>query len=193
MLKGDYMLVSNTPSQNVNPNFQGNLFVQGLKLPKRKFAKVAQLFEEKTKGLPDVTLQGKQGHDFEGKFYYSTNFIINKNNNFASIITSDFKELFKSLSPKQIAEGLANISKNAAKHERVNALEKEIRSLKLKRESLLDQANAMRNNGQDSRFIRYNEVTANRMEIRITKLEIDLEKAKSEANKEIRCKGNWYF
>ena len=186
------MLAVNTPIQSPQQSFQGRLLVDGVKLPKRKLAQVAQIFEEKTKGLPDATLIGKRRNSIDGTFYHTTNFI-QQGNDFAAILTGEFKELFKKLSPKQIATGLANMSKAVAKEEQAIALEKEIQSLKIKRKNLIAQAEAMRNNGKNVKFAQFNEATSKRMNLRITKLEMELDKINKEAQKEIKCKGNWLF
>jgi len=94
------------------PNFQGRLFVEGVKLPQKKLEKVVQIFEDKTQGLPDAHLVGSCERDIDGKFWYEVSF-----DKFAKIITGDFKKLFKKLSAEEMADELANINKAASKNE----------------------------------------------------------------------------
>ena len=184
------MLAVNTPLQSSQQSFQGRLLVDGVKLPKRKLAQVAQIFEEKTKGLPDATLIGKRRNSIDGTFYHTTNFI-QQGNDFAAILTGEFKELFKKLSPKQIATGLANMSKAVAKEEQASALQKEIKSLKLKRENLIAQAEAMRNNGKNAKYVPVHEAIAERMAKRIETLQGKLDNVESKLKQPVKCIGDW--
>lgn len=105
--------------------FQGNLLKAGIKLPQKKFNEVAKIYAEKTNGMSDLILLGRLEHNAEGRFYHSTDAIIN-GEEVASIVTKSLKSMFKNLSPKKIAEELVNLTKKFDPKDKANILKREI-------------------------------------------------------------------
>ena len=122
------MMISN--QYQIQPNFQGNLLKQGLRLPEEKFNEVAKLYAEQTKGLPDLTLIGKtQNGDWSGRFYHETSAYIN-GDDVAIILTKSLKSMFEKFSAKKMAKELANVTKISESKDKASSLNKEICNLK---------------------------------------------------------------
>lgn len=123
------MMISN--QYQIQPNFQGNLVKEGLKLPKKKFNEVAKLYAGK-KDLPDLKLSGMQNNsDSSGRFFHTTSVYLG-NKDIASIITGSFKRMFKDCSPKEIVKELINVTKRYAQNKELYQLKGDIKSLQAK-------------------------------------------------------------
>ena len=111
-------------SNQYQTNFQGNLYKTGLKLPQKKFNEVARIFEQKTKGLPDVTLEGKRNNnnDFFGLFYYTVDYSVDGVKKIGEAFRPQFDEFFAQSAPKQIANKLANVIKYHYKEAKISSL-----------------------------------------------------------------------
>ena len=182
------MLAINTQTQSTQPNFQGRLIVTGIKLPKRKLAQVARIFEEKTQGLPDVVIQGETAKSSKGKFYHITNFILRRGLNniievknkssknaskstlefvggtkYGKMLTTDFKETFHLMSAQEFATELVKTTKWAnGKYEReesIRNLEKKLTKLITRNEKINSKIQANKD-GKYPNFAKVYEIMA---------------------------------
>lgn len=117
-------------SQTNQPNFQGNLYKAGVKISERKFKQVAELFAQKTEGMPDMTLVTlRNNSDSDGRFYHTVEVMVN-GNSVANIIAGTFKNMFNALSPKKMVAELINVYRTTNPQDPANILLAEINEVK---------------------------------------------------------------
>ena len=185
------MLTMNIQNQHPQQSFQAKLIIEGLKLPKRKFNQVNELYDAKTKGMPDAYLTGQTKHNTEGKFYHVTNFMIG-DRDIADILTRDLKHLFETCSPKKLADMFVKVSKRSELILTQYKLENEIGQLKAKQQNAKRIAKVNREHGDIITADRQ-EFIAQRMESRIEKLTKKYEKTIAKMEKPEKTLVDWFF
>ena len=185
------MLTMNIQNQQPQQSFQARLFTKGLKLPKGKLKHVNELYDPKTKGMPDGYLIGQTKNNIEGKFYHETNFT-QGDKDIAGIITGDLKNLFETCTPKQLADMFVKLSKRGEQIHTRSKLEVEIKQLTNKQKDAKRFANVNREHG-DIKTAERQEVIAQRMGSRIEKLTKQLQKVEADITKTENGLGGWIF
>jgi hypothetical protein len=166
------------------PNFNGNLLKEGIRLPQKKFNEVAKIYAAKTKGMPDLTLKGiRSNSDFDGYFFHSTHAIMN-GEDVASIVTGTLKSMFKDCSAKKTAREFVNITKGIASLKQEAKLVNEIADLQGRLQNLKLQIKHTENAISKKRL----KVLLDRMETTLAKKQAELNKVRSE---EITVSGEW--
>ena len=160
----------------IQPNFQGNLLKEGLKLPQKKFNEVAKLYAEQTKGMPDLFLLGYKDSTTAS---YSKDAIENCKP-LATIETEILQNKFKDYSPIKIVKELVKIAKEFEASKKYDTLEKELDSLYADMNNIRTQLK----NTSDP-------VEKNQLRISLKKIELDIDK-KQEARDHV-FDGNSYL
>ncbi len=174
--------ISNYP-QNKTQSFQGSFInAGGVALPKGKVKEVAKIVEEKVPGLPDFVVSGaSRNSDFDGLFYHSTS-ICSGDEEIAVAVTRDFKEFFKKMSPKQIANTLITLHKHDQLSNSIALLSEQLERSNLRMANANKKVELMRASGNNEVADKF-AVIAQNMQAKSEMLSAQLEKAKEKLAK----------
>lgn len=176
-------------NQANQPNFQGNLYRVGVKLPKKKFDEVAKLFAQKTEGFPDAVLVEETFKSIEGDMVKST-CLTSSNNLFdVAILTSDFNEKFNKYAPKTIANELANAWKSNFYENEISRLRNESEQAQKLLVGAKNKVKVMAESGRLN-FAKNYVVIASSIDAKITRLNTEIEKLRA---KEEKLKVKWIW
>lgn len=165
------MIISNNVNQPICPNFKGALQVEGLRgFDSKKLEQVVQIFEAKTKGLPDATLKGECRIIDGSKPYHYTTFETN-GKEFASMLTTKFRKIFELKSAENIANILVKFARASKKENKAESVQKEIIRLQKERTNLLRQAEEHKNKKGREELVKAYEARAVRYDKKLNRLE----------------------
>ncbi len=164
-------------------SFQGSFInAGGVALPKGKVKEVATIVDEKVPGLPDFVVSGaSRNSDFDGLFYHSTS-ICSGDEEIAVAVTRDFKEFFKKMSPKQIANTLITLHKRDQLSNSIALLSEQLERSNLRMANANKKVELMRASGNNEVADKF-AVIAQNMQAKSELLATELNKAKEKLTK----------
>lgn len=161
------MLISNSVSQPYQQNFKGALLYEGMNtFDQKKLKLIAEIFEQKTQGLPDATLRGELKNIGASKPVRHTIFRI-YDKDFASLQTLKFRTMFNRNTPEKIANKLAKFARAAHKENKKEMALEEIKRLENTKNILLAQAQEHKTKNGREKLIESCETRAKRLEKKI--------------------------
>ena len=107
-----------TNQNNFNQNFEGVLSkARGFRLPKQKFEEVQRIYEQKSKGLPDIELGSHYVQRDDGSTFRCADIMIGKDEDFMkgseSVSIEKLRLMFKDLPADKIAKAFVDLAKRA--------------------------------------------------------------------------------